>query len=152
MLRDILNHSDLVTVEPDAKVIEVAKLMERENVGCVLVLSEGKPRGLITDRDIVVRCIAKNVDVSDCTVEQVMTESVETAKDTDGVFDCIRKMRDAGVRRMPVVDDEGKAVGIITAGDLLAMLSKEFATLAQGTTPLEEQQGEDVEKVRKMAA
>lgn len=141
MLRDILLEQELVTCEPDARVSEVAKLMADRNVGAVLVLTNDKPRGILTDRDITVRCVGKNLDVNDTTVEQVLTESPETIEDTAGFFDCIRKMREAKVRRMPVVDDEGKAVGIISFGDLLAILSKELVALTSTTTPLEERGG-----------
>lgn len=137
MLRDIVNR-ELVTVEPDAKVVEVAKQMADQDVGSVLVLSNGKPRGILTDRDIVVRCLAKNIDVSDCTIENIMTESLETCNEEDGIFECIEKMRSAKVRRMPVVNQQGKVIGIISFGDLLAVLSKEFAELTSTTTPAEE--------------
>lgn len=134
MLKDLINRK-LVVTEPDSKISEVAKIMEREDVGCVLVLYDDKPRGLITDRDIVTRVIAKNIDVDDCTVENVMTESLQTVKETDGIFDCIESMRGAGVRRIPVVDEMGRAVGIISFGDLLKVLSKEFAELTSTIQP-----------------
>ena len=142
MIRDLIK-GQLVTVEPDSRVSEAAGKMAGENVGAVLVLSNGKPRGIFTDRDIVVRCIAKNIDVSDCTVEQVMTESLETVSETDGIFDCIKKMHDAKVRRIPVIDASGKAIGIISFGDLLAVLSREFYELTSTTTPAEETEIED---------
>lgn len=142
MLRDILEEQELVTCEPDAKVAEVAKLMADRNVGAVLVLTHDKPRGIITDRDITVRCVAKNLDVNDTTVEQVLTESLETVEETAGFFDCIRKMREARVRRMPVVNDEGRAMGIISFGDLLGILSKELVALTSSTTPFEEESGQ----------
>jgi CBS domain-containing protein len=134
MLKDVINRK-LVTVEPDTSISDVAKTMAREDVGCVLVLDNNKPRGLITDRDIVMRCIAKNIDVDDCTVENVMTESLQTVKETDGIFDCIETMRGAGVRRIPVVNDRNQVVGIISFGDLLAVLSSEFYELTSNTTP-----------------
>lgn len=137
MLRDILNRR-LVTVSPDAKVIEAARLMEEANVGSVLVLDNDKPRGILTDRDIVVRCIAQNVDVTDCTVENILSESLVVCHETDGIFDCIRRMREAKVRRMPVLNDQGKVVGIVSFGDLMAMLGREMGELTQGTTPAED--------------
>jgi CBS domain-containing protein len=133
MLKDIMTER-LVTVEPDAKVSEAARRMEREDVGCVLVLDNGKPRGILTDRDVVVRCVAKNVDVDDCTVENIMTESLHTVNENDGIFDCIETMKGAGVRRIPVVDQKGHAVGIITFGDLMAILGREFAELSKVPT------------------
>ena len=78
---------------------EAARMMEERSVGCVLVLSNGKPRGLLTDRDIVLRCVAHNLDVSDTTVENILSEQLATVHETDGIFDCIVKMHSAGVRR-----------------------------------------------------
>src|SRR5690242_14484824 len=91
MLKDIVDRR-LVTISPDSKVSEAAQLMAKEDVGCIVVLENNRPRGLITDRDIVMRCIAKNVDVDDCSVENVMSESPVTVKESDGIFECIEKM------------------------------------------------------------
>lgn len=129
MLKEIVNR-DLVTIEPHQSVLEAARLMEARGVGCVLVLYNEKPRGLITDRDIVLRCVAHNLDISDTTVENILTESLATVHETDGFFDAIRKMRDAGVRRIPVVNSSGKAVGIVTFDDLICILTQELSTLA----------------------
>jgi CBS domain-containing protein len=139
MLRDVINR-ELTCVEPNSRVTEAAMLMEKKDIGCVLVLENGKPRGVLTDRDIVLRCVAKNVDVDDCTVENVMTETLQTVKETDGIFDVIETMRGAGIRRIPVVDAQGHAVGMVSFGDMLAILSKELYELTEGTTrPLDVQ-------------
>jgi predicted transcriptional regulator len=67
-----------------------------------------------------------------------MTAAVTTVRDDSGLFDCIRTMHDARVRRLPVVDSNGKPVGIISFGDLLGILSKEFGSLVENCThPLE---------------
>ena len=134
MLKDIITDR-VVAVAPETKVNEVAQKMARENVGAVLVCEDGKPRGIVTDRDIVVRCIAKEIDVDDCTVEQILSEPVSCVKDTDGIFDCIRKMSDSGVRRMPVVNEAGDAVGLVSFGDLITMLGRELSALAEAVTP-----------------
>lgn len=137
MIKDIVNRN-LVTVEPHATIQEVARLMESKDVGSVLVLdsgNHGKPRGIITDRDIVVRCLAKNLDVTDTTVENVLSEGLETCTEEDGFFTCIEKMRSAGVRRMPVVDGSGKAIGIISFGDIVGVLAKELNAVTERTTP-----------------
>ncbi|MGZ3699628.1 MAG: CBS domain-containing protein [Bdellovibrionota bacterium] len=139
MIKDIIQ-KNLVTCEPDAHVDQVAKIMDEKNVGCVMVLDNNKPRGLITDRDIVLRCIAKNVDVNDCTVEQVMSDALDVAKETDGIYDVIQKMQEKKVRRMPVVDGRGHAVGIVTFSDLVSLLAKEFYQLTNTMAPTEEEE------------
>ena len=135
MVRDIMNRR-LIIVEPDTKVSEVAKYMAKEDVGCVLVLDNNKPRGLLTDRDIVLRCIAQNIDVDDCTIENIMTESLETVRETDGIFECIETMRGAAIRRVPVVNDRGNVVGIVSFGDILGLLSRELFDLSLRNTAL----------------
>jgi CBS domain-containing protein len=134
MLKEIVNR-DLVTLEPHQSVQDAAKLMEERGVGCVLVLSNGKPRGLLTDRDIVLRCVAHNLDVSDTTIENILSESLATVRETDGIFECIEKMHAAGVRRVPVVGADGKAVGVVCFDDLVRLLSQELSALAEGAAP-----------------
>src|ERR1700756_777000 len=128
MLKDIINHK-VVSVSPDTKVIDVARKMTQENVGSVLVCVDNHCKGIVTDRDIVVRCIANNVDVNDCTVEQILSEPIESVKETDGIYDCIRKMKSQEVRRMPVVDEKGNVVGLVSFDDLILVLAKEMNEL-----------------------
>jgi signal-transduction protein with cAMP-binding, CBS, and nucleotidyltransferase domain len=139
MLKEIVSRN-LVTAEPDAKISEVARLMADRGVGAVLILEDDdKPRGIITDRDIVLRCVADHLDVEDTTVENVLSESVHTVLDTDGLYDVIHKMREARVRRIAVVDKDGKAVGVISFGDIVSILAKELSELGDAaTSPLRE--------------
>lgn len=133
MLKDLMSRN-MACVAPDAKVVDVARMMSDENVGSVLVCVDGHCKGIVTDRDIVLRCVAKNVDVNDCTVEQIVSEPIESVRETDGVYDCIRKMKNQEVRRMPVVDAKGNVIGVISFDDLLVILSKEMADLAEAAT------------------
>ena len=134
MLRDILNRH-LISSPVSASILEISQLMCDHDVGCVVMVdTKGSPIGLITDRDIVVRCLAAQKDIAVCRAEEVMTRAVEFCRETDGIFDCITKMRVARVRRMPVVDARGKAVGVISFGDLLGVLSKELVELTSTTT------------------
>jgi CBS domain-containing protein len=79
--------------------------------------SNGKLVGLITDRDIVVRAVADGKDIS-TRAEEIMTTDIHTARPNDRVIDVIRKMGDKQVRRIPVVDDNGNLVGIISMADV----------------------------------
>ena len=134
-LRDIITNK-LVSCSHDTTITDVADLMKSENVGAVLVLKDDKPFGIVTDRDIVMRCVCDQVGL-DKNVSEIMTKSVETAKDTDGIQDIITKMRETGVRRIPVVDESGVAVGLISFGDLIGLLGKELSELTS-VTPLED--------------
>jgi len=128
MLREIINRNP-VCVTSDMTARDMADLMEIHNVGSVIVLQEGKPVGIVTDRDLVIRCLSKNRDSNLCTASDIMTRAPRTMKETDGLYDCIRVMREAQIRRMPIVDEEGTITGIITFDDILSMLTKELADL-----------------------
>ncbi|MBC7693308.1 MAG: CBS domain-containing protein [Methylotenera sp.] len=134
MLHDIVNRRNLVSVSKTTPVSEVAALMESHNIGSVMVLENETPVGIITDRDIVIRCVCSQQDPKTCQAQEVMTNSLHFVFESDGIFECIQKMRDEKIRRMPVVDLQGKAVGILSMGDLLAILSKEFFDLTYAAT------------------
>jgi CBS domain-containing protein len=138
MIKDIIRPS-LHTVGHQTTVREVARLMKEKDVGCVLVQNPaGLPIGIITDRDLVLRCLANGVSADKARAQEVMTAAVATVREDSGLFDCIRTMHDARVRRLPVVDSNGKPVGIISFGDLLGILSQELGSLVENCThPLE---------------
>ncbi len=138
MLKDIIRPS-LHAVGHQTPVREVARIMKDSDVGCVLVQNpNGIAIGIITDRDLVLRCLANGLSADKARAQEVMTAAVTTVREDSGLFDCIRTMHDARVRRLPVVDSNGKPVGIISFGDLLGILSKEFGSLVENCThPLE---------------
>jgi CBS domain-containing protein len=108
--------SDPKTVEADATVQDVAQIMDKEDIGNVLVVENGDVQGIVTDRDIVVRVVAKG-NGADASVREACTTDVETLSPDDSVDDAIKKMEQANVRRLPVVED-GNPVGIVSLGDL----------------------------------
>ena len=138
--RDIMTR-ELVVATRDTTVVEVARMMKQEDVGVIPVVeydaptgngrSEGSERnyqdrnyargkliGLITDRDIVVRCVADNKDCASVRAEDIMSVDIYTAKPNDRVVDVIRKMGDKQVRRIPVCNDNGYLVGMISMADV----------------------------------
>lgn len=121
---------NLVECSPRDSVRKAAALMSDKNVGSVLVQNNGKVEGILTDRDIVVRCIAKGNNAEDQSVREVMTPSPETVPHDLGLFQVLQHMRTRKVRRMPVVDRQGKAVGIVAMDDLVSLLSKELSELS----------------------
>jgi signal-transduction protein with cAMP-binding, CBS, and nucleotidyltransferase domain len=138
MLKNIIR-LELFSVKPEDGIDQVVRLMKEENIGSVLVCDDQKkPLGIITDRDLVLRCLGEDKDFHQCRVKDLMTSSPRTVSENDGLFDCINAMHDEGVRRIPVVDQQGKALGIVSFGDILKILSKEFNALVESTTrPLE---------------
>ncbi|RBI63515.1 CBS domain-containing protein [halophilic archaeon] len=116
--------TEVVTADRNTAVTAIAARMEAENVGSVLVLEESDLVGIVTDREIALS-LADDPDATDRTADEVMTEDPVTVPSDAGVTELVRRMEDAGVRRMPVVDD-GDLAGIVTLDDVLVLLTEEF--------------------------
>jgi CBS domain-containing protein len=114
-VRDVMTE-DPSTVDASATVQDAAELMAEKDIGDVLVVENDELQGILTDRDIVVRVVAKG-EGADASVREACTTEVATLSPDDSIEDAIKKMEESDVRRLPVVDD-GKAVGIVSLGDL----------------------------------
>jgi CBS domain-containing protein len=122
----------VVTIEADAAVSAAARTMRDHHLGALLVTHAGDLVGLLTDRDITVSVIAEEGDVERTPVANIMAREPAFVLEHAGIFEAIRAMQRANVRRLPVVDQHLRPVGIITADDLLIYLSNELGTLAKG--------------------
>lgn len=121
---------NVISVGPRDPLSKAAQLMREENVGCVLVLDERrKPVGILTDRDLVVKGVASGRNLSG-PVEEIMSRNPFTTKPTEPVMLAARRMADLLVRRLPVVDEEGKVVGLISVDDLLTVFITELSNVA----------------------
>lgn len=135
---------DVVCCDAGASIQEVAELMRKHHVGDVIVTgieAESRmPIGILTDRDIVIEAIAPNVDLNLLTAGDIMVSPVHSVQESTGLLDALRMMAKLKVRRMPVVRDDGTLSGIVTADDIIGMLSAELATIANivGKQPLVE--------------
>jgi CBS domain-containing protein len=123
-VRDLLK-GDPVTVEASATVQEAAKLMDEKDIGNVLVVENGELQGIVTDRDIVVRVLAKG-DGADASVREAATTDVQAIAPDTSIDEAVQKMEQGNVRRLPVVDD-GKPVGVVSLGDLAQARDKDSA-------------------------
>src|SRR5262249_1102860 len=104
---------------PDASIIDVAKMMRDEDVGAIPVIEDGKLKGVVTDRDIVVRAIAdRNKDLAGFTVRDVMSDDVYSVKPNDRLVDAVHKMGNKQVRRILVTDGNDRLRGIISMADV----------------------------------
>lgn len=126
---------DVVVVEKNTSIAAAAKLMRQHHVGNVIVVEQRDglriPVGILTDRDLVMEVLAKDVSVEACTVGDIMSFDLVTAKETDGIWSTLQRMRARSVRRIPVVSGTGALVGILSADDLLELLSEELSNLAK---------------------
>ena len=116
LISDIMSR-DVVTVSPRESVMFAAKLMSRYNIGSVPVAESGRLSGVVTDRDIVLRCVAGGEDPERTPVSDIMSRSVVTAAPEDTTERASELMSRAQVRRLPVTKD-GKLVGVVSLGDL----------------------------------
>jgi CBS domain-containing protein len=102
---------------PQTPVVDVARLMRDEDIGAVLVAEGDQLRGLVTDRDLVVRVMSGGGNAEDNTVADACSEELIGVSPDDDVDRAVELMRQHAVRRLPVIE-EGRPVGIISLGDL----------------------------------
>ena len=112
----------LVAADPETTIFQIAKIMEQSGVGAVLVKKDGKPAGIITDRDYAIKIIVKSVS-TDAPVEQVATFPLITINSDESILVAAEKMVSNKIRKLAVADN-GKVVGIVTSTDLIKEISK----------------------------
>jgi CBS domain-containing protein len=128
-----------ITVHENDDLAAAANLMREHHIGYLIVaraaLADGSlvPIDVLTDRDVVVKVIAKNVDHRTLRVGDVMTQRPVVAKDSDDLKDALRTMRRVGVRRLPVVGALGQLKGVLSLDDILDVLADELNSLAGST-------------------
>lgn len=126
---------EVVVVERNASVRDAARLMRDFHVGDLVVVESRNDRrvpvGILTDRDIVVGVLARDVETESVAVQDVMGGELVTATEEESLLDAVKRMRAAGVRRTPVVDREGMLIGILTVDDLLDLLSETLNDLSR---------------------
>ena len=111
-------HPKAVAIAPETSVQEVARLMEKNDIGAVLVMADGGLAGIVTDRDLALRVIAKGGDPKGMTAGDVMTKGVIHCAARETVEDAIHLMEQKQIRRLPVLDKAGKVVGMLSLGDV----------------------------------
>jgi CBS domain-containing protein len=116
-------------------ILEAAEVMRKQHVGNLVVVEEGKgkgvPVGIVTDRDIVVSVVATKLDGSIFTVGDLVMQKLTTCQEDEGILECVRRMRVKGIRRMPVVDSDGSLVGIVTLDDIVQLLAEEMNAIGK---------------------
>lgn len=126
---------EVIYCTPDTAVADVARLMRNHHVGDLIVAEprEGKiiPVGIVTDRDLVVEILAEEVDPRSLAARDLMGAELLTVSETAAVHEAIELMCRKGIRRLPVVDAQRFAVGVLTADDVIEFLAEEFTDLAR---------------------
>lgn len=126
---------DVACCPRNTTVAEAARLMRGHHTGDLVVIDDSdgtrEPIGIVTDRDIVMEVIAKGHDPDRIRVSEVMASPVVVASGSENVGAAIDRMRTHGVRRLPIVDDAGAVLGILTLDDLYRVLAEHTAALAE---------------------
>ena len=122
----------VVTCGRDTSALELAQLMRDRHVGDVIVVDEREsPVGIVTDRDLVVQVMAKGVDPGLLRAGDLIAGELVTAVESEVVYDAIWHMRSKGVRRLPVVDEHNRLLGVVTADDVTKFLAAELTEVAR---------------------
>jgi CBS domain-containing protein len=121
----------VVTVAPTVPVSEIACMMNDRVLGSVVVVQDDKPIGIITDRDLVVRVLCQGTDARSVMAEAVMSSPLTTITDDAESLQAATLMREAQVRRLPIVDELGRLKGIVTLDDLFFHMSRTQSEMAQ---------------------
>ena len=113
-------------VTPETPVSEAAQLMKSDDVGSLPILDGEQLAGMVTDRDIVIRAIADGKDPRGMPVREIASREIVTVRADDDLSDALKLMASQQVRRLPVVDDDNRLVGIVAQADI-AVAAKEKA-------------------------
>lgn len=130
LVKDVMS-SPAITVEENATANRVAELMAKQDVGCVIVTTkEGKPIGIITERDLVLRVLAKNAKPDTVKAHEVMSSPLITIEPDATITETARRMSRLNIRRLGVVY-KGQLVGIISSKDVLGVMPELFEIIQE---------------------
>jgi CBS domain-containing protein len=136
LLKDLCT-PDVVSCTPDCSALHAARLMRQHHVGDVIVVEDpetASPIGVVTDRDLVVEVLGRELDPARVTLRQIMRTPAVIASTSEDVAQAVERMKAHGVRRIPVVDQASKLAGVLSLDDLLKQLAADAATLVEVIT------------------
>jgi CBS domain-containing protein len=125
-VKDVM-HKGGTCVDLSTPVLEIAKLMRKDDVGVLPVRSDGHLVGIVTDRDITCRAVAKGGNIRELTARDVMSKKVTCCSPGDDVTVAIKAMEESKIRRMPVTDSQKKMVGMLSLGDISHKVSNQLS-------------------------
>lgn len=147
-IRDIMT-TDIQSAEPDDTLDEIAQMMRDQDTGAIPVVEDEELIGIVTDRDIVVRCIAEGDDPREVAADEIISSDLQTVKPDDDLETARQLMSQRQIRRLPVVE-KGRLVGIISLGDLAVKADEEDAAeTLEGVSEGVKATGKDAEKARR---
>ena len=130
MRLDMVFEKRVITAAPETSLRDIAELMDGNSVGAVVITEDERPVGMITDRDLAIALGTGRADRTEA-ARTVMTSNVTTINCHEGIFAATRKFSDHGLRRLPIVEDDGRLVGLVSLDDLLILLGHELGNVAR---------------------
>lgn len=125
----------IVTIKSEASLAEAAQLLSKHRIGAVVVSSDGHmPEGILSERDIVRQLGANGIDVLSSPISGVMTRTVQTCVPGDDALVVLERMTQGRFRHMPVIDENGHMLGVISIGDAVSGRLKELAAEKEALT------------------
>lgn len=122
----VLEPKEPIVVGPQTPVLEAIALMQKEKVGCVLVVRASKLKGIFTERDVLTAVVGRAVDATKTPVRKLMTPNPEYLRITDSIAHALNKMSLGGYRHVPIVDKTLAPVGVISVRDIINYLVRFF--------------------------
>jgi len=116
-VKDVMSRK-VICLDKKCTVADVAKIMDENGIGSVLITENGKAAGIITERDVITKCVAKGKEPSKTTVEGIMTTPLVSVDQDCMVDDAAKLMVSKMIRRLPIIDN-GDIIGMVTATDLI---------------------------------
>ena len=123
-------HKGVEWVSPDTSIIAIAEMMQEGDIGAIPVGENDRLVGMVTDRDLAVRGLVKGTDISKLTAKDVMTKGVTWCRDSDSATEAARLMETKHIRRLPVIDENKRMIGMLSFGDLSHAASQRTAVEA----------------------
>jgi CBS domain-containing protein len=120
MIVEKVMNKHVITASPDTTLLEATQIMADNHIGCIVITKKGKPVGMLTERDVLV-AIASEANVKKTKVRDIMTHYLITVGPKRSLSKATELMADNKIKKLPVVNDKGKLVGIITASDIMAV-------------------------------
>ncbi|SNT74331.1 CBS domain-containing protein [Paracoccus seriniphilus] len=125
----------IVTIRPDATLAEAARVLCEQRIGAIVVSEDGKtPAGILSERDIVKQLGLKGPEVLSTTINEVMTREVQTCVTGDDAMSVLERMTEGRFRHMPVVDENGHMLGLVSIGDAVSGRLKELSAEKEALT------------------
>ncbi|WP_372800646.1 CBS domain-containing protein [Paracoccus seriniphilus] len=125
----------IVTIRPEATLAEAAKVLCEQRIGAIVVSEDGKtPAGILSERDIVKQLGLKGPEVLSTTINEVMTREVQTCVTGDDAMSVLERMTEGRFRHMPVVDENGHMLGLVSIGDAVSGRLKELSAEKEALT------------------